>query len=174
MTFKSFQFIVSILKYHKTKTLRSVFWVGSRRPKNRKCQFFENKEKLIFLFAIKVSVSYRFFFNEKKISKWLILKLPFFLKIFFYTKRDIQYRFFGILLPTRFSTLSIRSFKILPKFTFDGIFKVIQRTWKLSCRSFTVIKITFWYPFIALSQRYGPSKTRGWENNGVFKNDSAD
>ena len=29
------------------------------------------------------------------------------------------------------------------------------------------------YPFIALSQRSGPSKTRGWENDASFENKSS-
>ena len=36
------------------------------------------------------------------------------------------------------------------------------------------LKVLKGYPFIALSQRFDLSKIRGWETNGVFKNDSAD
>ena len=57
--------------------------LNSKRPKNRKIQFFEYKEEfsmekmLIFLFAIKFCVSYDIFQMEKQISELLILKLAF-------------------------------------------------------------------------------------------------
>ena len=88
MTFKSFQFIVSILKYHKTKTLRSVFWVGSRRPKIENVNFLKIKKNLYSFSQSKFPFLTDFFSMKKKFQNDLFWNCPFFWK-FFFTPREI-------------------------------------------------------------------------------------